>query len=181
MTAHDPLQTLRASAKLSKMNRTAIIMSALLLTPVGPTFAQGATVISADQGRRVTNEAQGNFDVQIKPEATFGDGIGRFSLDKTFHGDLEGTSTGEMLAVRAKVPGSAGYVVIEHVTGKLKGKSGGFMLQHYGVMDRNKPDLKVLIIPDSGTGDLTGITGQMTIDAAANHAYVLTYSLPAGE
>ncbi len=129
----------------------------------------------------MTNEARGNFQVEIKPESTFGDGIGRFSLTKTFHGDLEANSIGEMLAVRTQAPGSAGYVLIEQVTGKLSGKAGTFMLQHYGIMDRSQPDLKVVVIPDSGTGDLTGIAGQMTIDAAANHAYVLSYSMPEGE
>jgi len=123
-------------------------------------------------------QAKGNFDIETKPESTFGDGIGRFSLTKTFHGDLEGTSVGEMLAARTATPGSAGYVLIERVTGTLGGKAGSFLLQHFGIMDRSKPDLRIVVIPDSGTGALTGITGEMTIDAAANHAYVLTYSMP---
>ncbi len=120
--------------------------------------------------------AKGNFDIQIKPEGAFGDGIGRFSLTKTFHGDLAATSVGEMLAVRTPTPGSAGYVVIEQVTGLLQGRSGSFMLQHYGLMDRSRPEQKIVVIPDSGTGALAGISGHMTIDSSANHAYVLTYS-----
>ena len=132
-----------------------------------------------DQGQRAMSEAKGHFDVQTRPEATFGDGIGRFSLTKTFHGDLRGASTGEMLAVRTPTPGSAGYVLIEQVTGTLNGKSGTFMLQHNGVMDRGQPELSVVVIPDSGTGELAGIAGQMSIDAADNHAYVLRYSVPA--
>ena len=127
----------------------------------------------------MSQQARGNFDIQTKPEAAIGEGIGRFSLDKTFHGDIEGKSVGEMLAVRTSTPGSAGYVLIEHVTGKVKGRSGGFMLQHYGLMDRSEPESKVVIIPDSGTGELTGISGEMTINAADNHSYVLTYVLPA--
>ncbi len=123
-------------------------------------------------------EARGHFEVQTRPEGTFGDGIGRFSVTKTFLGDLQGTGTGEMLALRTQTPGSAGYVLIEHVVGTLDGRTGSFTLQHRGIMDRGQPDLEVVVIPDSGTARLAGITGQMSIDAAANHAYVLRYSLP---
>jgi hypothetical protein len=128
----------------------------------------------------MTETATGRFDIVTKPEASFGDGIGRFSLTKKFHGDLEGASEGEMLAVRTHAPGSAGYVLIEQVRGTLKGRSGAFILQHCGIMDRSKPELVVKVVPDSGTGDLEGITGDMTIDAAKGHAYVFTYSLGEG-
>jgi len=106
--------------------------------------------------------------------------VGRLSLDKTFHGDLEGTSAGEMLAVRTAVQGSAGYVAIERVTGTLAGRTGTFALQHWGMMDKGAPDLKISVIPDSGTGDLTGLAGTMTIDIqpGGKHFYVLTYTLP---
>jgi hypothetical protein len=122
-------------------------------------------------------EAKGQFDVQIKPEGSFGDGVGRFTVTKVFHGDLQGTGTGEMLAVRTATPGSAGYVLIERVEGTLGGKSGSFLLQHYGILDRSRPEQKVAVIPDSGSGELAGIAGQMSIDAAASHAYVFSYSL----
>jgi hypothetical protein len=161
------------------MKRSAAILSALLMLPTDMSIAQTTSTATVSQGRRMSQEARGNFDVQTKPEATIGDSIGRFSLDKTFHGDIEGKSVGEMLAVRTATPGSAGYVLIEHVTGKVKGRPGAFMLQHYGLMDRSKPELKVAIIPDSGTGELAGIAGEMSINAADNHSYVLTYSLPA--
>jgi len=121
-------------------------------------------------------EAKGQFDVQIKPEGSFGDGVGRFTVTKVFHGDLQGTGTGEMLAVRTATPGSAGYVLIERVEATLGGKSGSFLLQHYGILDRSRPEQKVAVIPDSGSGELAGIAGQMSIDAAANHAYVFSYS-----
>ena len=124
------------------------------------------------------SEARGHFDVQTRPEADSGDGIGRFSLAKTFHGDLQGTGTGGMLAVRTPTPGSASYVLIEQVEGTLDGRSGSFMLQHCGIMDRGQPELEIVVIPDSGTDGLAGITGRMSIDAAANHAYVLHYDLP---
>ena len=123
-------------------------------------------------------QARGNFDIQMKPAKSSVDGVGRFEVSKTFRGDLEGTSAGDMLAVRTQTPGSAGYVLIEHVTANVKGKSGGFMIQHFGLMDRNTPELRAEIIPDSGTGDLVGIKGAMTINSADNHAYVLTYVLP---
>jgi hypothetical protein len=125
-------------------------------------------------------EANGHFDVQIKPEGSFGDGVGRFTVTKVFHGDLAGTGTGEMLAVRTPTPGSAGYVLIERVEGTLGGKSGSFLLQHYGILDRSRPEQKVAVIPDSETGELASITGQMSIDQAANHAYVFSYDF-AGE
>ena len=111
----------------------------------------------------VTNHASGAFDVKVTPqkdgdEAT----IGRMTLDKQFHGDLEGTSKGVMLAVSTSVKGSAGYVAMEKVTGTLKGRSGSFVLQHSGTMTRGAPQLMVSVVPDSGTGQLLGLTG--TID-----------------
>ncbi len=124
-------------------------------------------------------EARGRFDVQTTPDAASADGIGRFSVAKVFHGDLQGSSAGGMLAVRTQTPGSAGYVLIEQVTGTLEGSTGRFMLQHCGIMDHGQPDLRVVVIPGSGTDGLAGIAGQMSIDAAAGHAYVLRYSLPA--
>lgn len=122
--------------------------------------------------------ASGHFEVQVTPAATFADGIGRLTLAKTFHGDIEGTSAGEMLAYRSAVDGSAGYVAMEHVTGAVHGRAGAFVLQHRGVMSRGAPELLVTVVPDSGAGELAGISGAMTIDPAANHAYVFTYDLP---
>jgi hypothetical protein len=101
------------------------------------------------------------------------------ALDKQFHGDLEGTSKGQMLAVRSDVEGSAGYVAIERVTGTLKGRTGTFALQHSGIMNRGAPSLSITVIPDSGTGQLTGIAGTMTIDiAGGKHSYTFEYTLP---
>ncbi len=126
----------------------------------------------------MAQQADGTFDIETKPEASFGGGIGRFSIAKTFHGDLTGSSIGEMLAIRTETPGSAGYVLMERVTGKLEGRTGTFVLQHDGIMKRGQPELKVTIVPDSGTGGLAGIHGGMSIDATAGHRYVLDYSLP---
>ena len=103
-------------------------------------------------GTPMTATAKGPFDVKLTPQGTATDptAVGRMSLDKTFHGDLEATSVGEMLAVRTAVAGSAGYVAIERVTGTLAGRTGTFALQHWGMMDKGAPDLKISVIPDSG-------------------------------
>ena len=100
------------------------------------------------------------------------------TIDKQFHGDLEATSKGEMLSAVGAVKGSAGYVAIEKVTGKLRGRSGSFVLQHTGTMTRGAPQLSITVVPDSGTGDLVGLTGQMTIHIeAGKHSYEFEYTL----
>jgi hypothetical protein len=101
------------------------------------------------------------------------------SIDKQFHGDLEGTSKGEMLTAGTGVKGSAGYVAIERVVGTLNGRSGAFALQHSGTMTRGAPQLTIAVVPDSGTGQLTGLSGKMTIQIAeGKHSYEFEYSLP---
>lgn len=123
--------------------------------------------------------ATGTFDVNLTP-AGDGEAVGRMTLAKTFHGDLDGTSAGTMLAVRSGVEGSAGYVAIEKFEGALAGRSGSFFLQHSGTMDRGAPSLSINVVPDSGTGALEGLSGNMTIDIAADgtHSYTFEYSLP---
>ncbi|MDB5430282.1 MAG: hypothetical protein JWP35_1398 [Caulobacter sp.] len=124
--------------------------------------------------------ATGPFDVKLVPQTmAAGEGHGRMSLDKAFHGDLEATSKGEMLAAQGQVKGSAGYVALEQVTGRLGGRQGSFFLMHTGVMDRGQPSLTVQVVPDSGTGALTGLSGRMTIDIAdGKHSYGFDYELP---
>lgn len=133
-------------------------------------------------GSTMTATAKGPFDVKLTPQgqATDPNAVGRMSLDKTFHGDIEATSVGEMLAVRTAVAGSAGYVAIELVTGRLAGRAGTFALQHWGMMDNGSPDLKISVIPDSATGELAGLTGTMSIDIqpGGKHFYSFSYSLP---
>jgi Protein of unknown function (DUF3224) len=125
------------------------------------------------------SSASGTFEVKLTPQETSGDPrLGRFSLDKQFHGDLEATSKGEMLTGGMPAKGSAGYVAIELVTGKLHGCSGSFILQHSGTMDRGKPSLSVTVVPDSGTEELAGLAGKMTINIAdGKHSYGFEYSL----
>lgn len=123
-------------------------------------------------------EARGTFDVTLTPATGPDAPVGRMTLAKTFHGDLEATSVGEMLAIRT-VEGSAGYVAMERVTGTLEGRAGSFALQHSGTMDRGTPTLSVTVVPDSGTDALTGLTGTMTIDIeGGEHRYGFRYQLP---
>lgn len=132
----------------------------------------------------MTNHASGTFEVKmtpLAPEENVGDPtVGRMSLDKVFHGDLEGTSRGQMLAVRSAVDGSAGYVAMERVTGTLGGRSGTFALQHSGTMNRGAPTLLISVVPDSGTGGLVGLAGTLDIIIAdGKHSYAFEYTLPA--
>lgn len=128
--------------------------------------------------------ATGTFEVKLLPLATAHDGdappLARMSLDKTFIGDLVGTSAGEMLSAGTAVKGSAGYVAIERVTGALHGREGSFALQHSGTMDRGVPQLSVTVIPDSGTGALTGISGSLQIfNENKQHSYIFDYTMHA--
>ena len=129
-------------------------------------------------------QATGEFEVDLQPLETFAPGseglsLGRMSIDKQFHGDLEAQSRGEMLTVMTQVPGSAGYVAIEQVTGVLQGKRGAFALQHYGVMGGGENRLILEVVPGSGSGQLAGLSGTMTIDIRdGKHCYELAYALP---
>ncbi len=103
---------------------------------------------------------------------------GRMSIDKQFQGDLKATSKGEMLTASTNIKGSAGYVAIERVTGTLQGRSGSFALQHSGTMTRGAPQLIITVVPDSGTGQLVGLAGKMTITIAdGKHSYDFEYTL----
>lgn len=131
----------------------------------------------------VTKRASGPFEVKLAPQPTAhaaeGSMLGRMSIDKQFRGELEATSQGEMLTAMTGVQGSAGYVAIEQVSGTLHGRRGTFVLQHTGIMDRGAPQLAVTVVPDSGTGELTGLTGKMAILIAdGKHSYDFEYTLP---
>ena len=123
--------------------------------------------------------ALGTFEVKMTPQDS-ATGVSKFALDKVFRGDLEGISQGEMLSFGTATTGSAGYVALEVVTGMLSGRSGSFVLQHSGIMNRGAPSLSLQVIPDSGTLELTGLSGTMSIDRRdGNHKYALEYTLPA--
>lgn len=127
----------------------------------------------------VTRRATGTFEVVLTPQATdAGPGVARMSIAKQLHGELEATSKGEMLAASTSVKGSAGYVAIEHVTGTLHGQEGTFVLQHTGTMTRGTPSLAITVVPDSGTGKLTGLAGTMAIRIEnGKHFYDFEYSI----
>jgi len=127
--------------------------------------------------------AIGTFEVKLTPQPVddAAPTVGRMSIDKQFHGDLEAVSHGLMLTAVTTVKGSAGYVAIEQVTGSLHGRSGAFVLQHTGTMTRGAPQLIVSAVPDSGTGELAGVAGTMTFTISdGKHSYDFEYTL-AGE
>ena len=126
---------------------------------------------------------RGIFEVKMTPQKEVGpveDALhGRLFLDKEYFGDLEGHGLGQMLSVGSAVKGSAGYVAIEKVTGQLMGREGSFAIQHFGLMDRGKPFLRITVIPDSGTGELTGLSGEMNIEISeGQHFYHFEFELP---
>jgi Protein of unknown function (DUF3224) len=125
------------------------------------------------------HHARGTFEVKVQPLAPSDiPGVARFSIDKTIHGDLEATTKGEMLTAGDPKAGTAGYVAIETVTGKLDNKSGSFVLQHFATMDASGPNMTVKVVPGSGSGDLKGISGTFTIIIAdGKHRYDLEYQL----
>jgi hypothetical protein len=127
--------------------------------------------------------ATGTFDVTLAAIGTDdkadGSTLGRMSIAKKFRGDLEGVSQGEMMTAMTEFEGSAGYVAIERVTGTLNGRRGSFVLQHGGVMNRGAAQLTILVVPDSATGQLVGLTGKMAIVISDGlHSYNFQYSLP---
>lgn len=125
--------------------------------------------------------ASGPFEVKLtpQPQEPGGDAsLGRMTIDKQFHGDLEATSKGQMLTAGTSVKGSAGYVAIEKVGGSLHGRSGTFALQHTGTMTRGAPQLTITVVPDSGTDQLAGLAGKMTINISdGKHYYEFEYAL----
>ena len=128
--------------------------------------------------------ATGSFEVSLQSlsnaEVTNEALLGRMLLNKTFSGDLDGSARGQMLSAGTATRGSAGYVAIDRVTGTLDGRKGSFLLQHSGRMNRGVPSLSIMVVPDSGTDELTGITGTLSINIVdGKHFYDFLYSLPA--
>jgi hypothetical protein len=132
----------------------------------------------------MADTVKGPFDVELEPlggDAADWGGFDRRSIDKSFHGELEATSRGQMLAAGTEVRGSAAYVALERVTGELRGRRGTFVLQHSAVMDRGLPQLSIAVVPDSGTGELAGLSGRMQIEIREGgaHFYEFAFTLPA--
>lgn len=156
----------------------AVLALGLVLGAASAAEAQTASQPAQAQENVVTTRAAGPFEVRMAPLETDAP-VGRMSLDKTYHGDLQGTAQGEFLAAMTPVEGSAGYVAIERVTGTLAGRSGTFMLQHSGTMARGAQSLSITVVPDSGTDGLAGLTGTMRIIIeGGKHAYEFDYTLP---
>lgn len=128
----------------------------------------------------MSHRAGGPFEVKLVPQNDKIDpSLSRMMLDKQFHGTLEAASKGQMLAANGTVKGSAGYVAMELVSGKLDGRAGSFILQHSATMNRGAPTLSISVVPDSGTGELTGLSGTMNIIVAdGKHSYDFDYTLP---
>lgn len=171
---------------MTKSNLTiaAVIFVAVVTSTPASTEAQNATTPSSSQKEKVLNShASGSFDVKVTPEAladkTADATLGRMSIDKQYHGDLEGTGKGEMLTAGSSVKGSGAYVAIERVTCTLAGRTGTFVLQHRGVMAHGSTELTVTVVPDSGTAQLEGISGTENIKIEnGKHFYDFEYTLP---
>jgi hypothetical protein len=138
---------------------------------------------AAQKETPMPHHATGTFEVKVIPlDPAFkaeDNSIGRYSLDKQFHGALEATSKGEMLSGMGTVKGSGSYVAIERVTGSLDGRTGTFILQHNGTMQNGVYHMNVIVVPDSGTSQLTGLQGAMEIIIKdGKHSYDFSYTLP---
>jgi hypothetical protein len=126
----------------------------------------------------MSRRATGTFTTTFEPLPADDETLGHMRVHKTIEGDLTGTGRAEMLSVGTPVEGSAGYVAIDRITGTLHGRSGSFVLQHFGLMDRGSGTLTVRVVPDSGTDELTGITGTFEIDnSSGEHRYVFDYDI----
>jgi hypothetical protein len=139
-----------------------------------------AVALAQQKEKPMAHHAHGTFTVEMKPLAPPpAEGLGRFSIDKQIHGDLEATTKGEMLSGGDYKLGAAGYVAIEVVTGTLNGKHGSFALQQMATMDASGLKMNVVVVPGSGTEELKGIAGTFTITiAGGKHSYDLEYTLP---
>jgi hypothetical protein len=129
----------------------------------------------------MSNRATGTFEVKLNPQDEGSEAaVGRMTIDKQFQGDLMGTSKGQMLMAGSEsVQGSAGYVAIEKVTGTLNGRRGTFYLQHNATMNRGVGELNIIVIPDTGADQLTGLSGRMNIVIeGGKHSYEFDYELP---
>ncbi len=169
--------------KQSRAGAGAVLALCLCFGPWGHTQASSAAGSAVQKEAGVTIHASGTFEVKLTPQASDEKAedasLGRMTIEKQFHGDLEGTSKGQMLTAGTGAKGSSGgYVAIEKISGTLHGRSGSFVLQHSGTMTRGTPQLTITVVPDSGTGQLVGLAGTMTIKIAdGKHSYEFEYTL----
>ena len=146
------------------------------------TQTQSPVANAVQKGEAIVKHASGPFDVKLNPQTDDKIGeptLGRMSIDKQYHGDLEATSKGQMLTAMSDVKGSGVYVAVERVNGTLHGRTGTFAMHHTGIMTRGVPQLSITVVPDSGTGQLVGLTGKMDIKIVeGKHSYDFEYTLP---
>ncbi|MGC2196795.1 MAG: DUF3224 domain-containing protein [Terriglobales bacterium] len=159
------------------------IFVCLIASVLGFTQTGSAGSGAAQKEKVVPAHATGGFDVKVTPEALSDKSadltLGRMSIDKQYHGDLDATGKGEMLTASTSVKGSGVYVAIERVTGTLEGRKGGFAMHHTGIKTRGTPELRITVVPDSGTDQLAGLAGTMTIKIdSGKHSYDLEYTRP---
>lgn len=163
------------------MNR---IKRILCIAAVSGTIMLGVAAQATEKGRHM--QAKGTFEVKVTPAEVSpvgkDAGLSCYSLEKTFHGDMEGTAKGEMLASMTEGTGAMAYVALDHVTGTLDGHSGSFYLAHTATMkkgDAASGVMKIVVVKDSGTGELAGLSGELTIiiDAKGGHSYLFDYEL----
>lgn len=169
------------------MKRTSVVVACvvgalMVVTAASARMQQSGAKTDVKKGTGMSKRASGTFDVKLTPKDQGADAaVGGMTIDKEFHGDQAATSKGQMLmASSSSVKNSAGYVAIEKVTGTLNGRSGSFYLQHTGVMTRGAGELTITVIPDTGTDQLHGLDGRMTITIAPDgkHSYDFSYTLP---
>ena len=142
-------------------------------------LSKSAPMLAVTRSPNLKSLCRPKLTPQPPEDKAEGSTLGRMSGEKQFHGDLEGTSKGQMLTATTDVKGSAGYVAIERVTGTLHGRSGSFVLQHSGTLTKGAAQQSITVVPDSGTGQLVGIAGKMTITIAdGKHSYDFEYTLP---
>jgi hypothetical protein len=157
-----------------------IVIGTVCLILASPLCAQNTNPSTKEIS--MPNHAAGPFDVKITPQDDKSEDplLGRMTIDKQYHGDLEATGKGQMLTAGTAVKGSGAYVAIEKVDGTLHGRTGTFLLQHAGTMTQGAPQLVITVVPDSGTGQLAGIAGKMAIKIAegGKHSYDFEYTLP---
>jgi hypothetical protein len=180
--AGDRIRRLRAAVTVAATGAVFLAVSSV------PAAAQAQKTSPAESSKQkavsMATHATGDFTVKLSPDGAVdkaeGASLGRMTSEKQFHGDLEATSKGTMLTAMTDVKGSAGYVAIERVTGTLRGRSGSFVLQHNGTMSAAGQMLSIVVVPDSGTGQLVGLAGKLTIIIAADgkHSYDFEYTLP---
>lgn len=156
-----------------------LLMSAMMLHCTGNVSVGEPPTPGKQTEKKKMLEVTGEFSVKMAPADTGDAQMGMMTLDKQYLGDLAATGKGRMLTGMTGVKASAGYVAIERVEGTLKGAKGSFLIQHSGIMNKGVPTLVITVIPDSGTGDLTGIEGKMHIEIVEKkHFYRFEYFLP---